>query len=58
MLKYSWAQQGMLYELSEKDIQMAEFIAKNGPEDYQKLKLKYDELFNPKVPHLTSDKLW
>lgn len=58
MLKYSWAQQGMLYQLTNKDLEMAEFVAKCGAEDYLKLKKKYDQIYNPKVPYLTSDKLW
>ena len=58
MLKYSWAQQGMLYQLTSQDIEMAEFVAKNGIEDYSKLKKKYEQLFTKRVPYLTSDKLW
>lgn len=57
-MKYTWASQGMFYELTPQDLQMAEFIGKHGIEDYTKLKAKYDQLFNPKVPYLTTDMLW
>lgn len=58
MLKYSWAQQGMLYELTPQDIKMAEFIAKYGIKNYEKLKLKYNQLFDPNMKYLETDKLW
>lgn len=58
MYKYSWAQEGMLYELNDNDVEMAEFIAKIGKDDYDKLKLKYDQLFDPSLKYISNDKLW
>jgi RNA polymerase II subunit A small phosphatase-like protein len=58
MFKYSWANQGRFFELSDKDTKMAEFIAKNGIEDYESLKLKYDQLYDPKYKYLPYEKLW
>ena len=58
MYKYFWASQGLFYKITDNDLKIADFIAKNGVENYDKLKLEYDRLFNPKVPYITTDELW
>ena len=58
MYKYSWANQGLLYKLTDKDLQMAEHISKNGIENYETLKLKYDQIFDPNYKYLPFEKLW
>ena len=58
LFKYTWAQAGMFFQITEKDRKMAEFIAKHGIKDYESLKKRYELLYDPKYKYIGSDKLW
>ncbi|CAG9325153.1 unnamed protein product [Blepharisma stoltei] len=58
MMKYAWAKEGQLYELTDEDVQWAKYMGKYNHTHYKELKSKYDQLFEPGHKLLPSNKLW
>lgn len=58
MLKYHWAMDDQLFELSKEDERMLEFLMRPEALEYNKLKLKYEEIYKLKTQFIPADKLW
>ena len=58
MLKYAWAANEELYELTKEDIKMAEYMCLVDTSDYKQLKQKYDEVFKINNKYIPDNKLW
>lgn len=58
MMKYAWAKEGLLYELTENDMKYLQFQGKKNYKDYPDIKRIYEDLFIKERKLIASDKLW